>query len=81
MDADEIVLEYLRGKLGKARGARAEGILKPAPPPEAAGDEMPPEDLAQLEALMSQEGGMPPEAAEACPQCGAVGGCDCMQAE
>lgn len=75
MDADDIVIEYIRGKLGKARGARAEGILKPAAPPEAEGEaELPPEELAQLQALMAEGG-------EACPECGMSGGCEHMQAE
>lgn len=73
MDADDIVIEYLRGKLGKARGARAEGILKPPETPAEEGAELPPEELAQLEALMAEE---------ACPECGASGGCEhAMKAE
>lgn len=77
MDADDIVIEYIRGKLGKARGARAEGILKPAPAPEAEGEpELPPEELAELQALMQQEAA--PEGP--CPQCGAARGeCDCSK--
>ncbi len=78
MDPDEIVIEYLRGKLAKARGARADNILKPPeaaqPPP---GDEDP-EQMAQLEALMqegspAEEGAESPtqEATETCPECGA----------
>lgn len=79
MEADDIVIEYIRGKLKGARGKRADAILQPPVAPEApAGDELPPEDLAQLEALMQSEGG--PPMGEPCPECGAAGGCDCPKA-
>lgn len=90
MDADEVVIEYLRGKLQKARGARADSILKPAP--EAAspeGEDMPPEEMAQLEALMQESGepqaeesgeSMSMEAEEPCATCGKpVGQCQCSK--
>jgi hypothetical protein len=76
MEPDDIVLEYLRGKLKKAQGGRADAILKP-PVTEVVEEspEMAPEDLAQLEALAG--GGE--EMGEVCAECGASGGCDCMK--
>lgn len=77
MEADDVVLEYLRGKLKGARTGRAERIMKPAAEPmEAEGVEMSPEDLAELESLMGAEGKPAP-----CASCGAEGGCDCPKAE
>lgn len=85
MDPDEVVIEYLRGKLQKARGARADSILKPAPvAAEAESEEMPPEEMAQLQALMGAEAESPAEDAgemgEECPQCGMPAGqCKCAK--
>ncbi len=75
MDPDEIVIEYLRGKLQKARGARADGILQPkeAPPTDAGAED--PEQMAQLEALMAESPGEDmAEGGEPCPECGAAMG-------
>ncbi len=81
MDPDEIVIEYLRGKLQKARGARADGILQPkeAPPGDAGAED--PEQMAQLEALMAESPGETEspgedmaEGGEPCPECGAAMG-------
>lgn len=58
MEADDVVIEYLRGKLKKARGARAEAVLKPQKEvAEVPTDDLPPEEMAQLEALMASGGG------------------------
>lgn len=58
MDADQVVIEYLRSKLKSARAGRAEGILKPKVEAEMPADETSPEELAQLEALMGGSGGL-----------------------
>ena len=79
MDPDDIVIEYLRGKLKGARGKRADALLQPAPVEAEAEAEMAPEDMAQLEALMAEQ---PQEmAAEGpCPECGAAPGeCECSK--
>jgi len=58
MEADDVVIEYLRGKLKKARGARAEAIMKPQKEvAEVPTEDLPPEEMAQLEALMGSSGG------------------------
>lgn len=58
MEADDVVIEYLRGKLKKARGARAEAVLKPQQEvAEVPTEDLPPEEMAQLEALMASGGG------------------------
>lgn len=59
MEADDVVIEYLRGKLKKGRAARAEKVMKPAPSVEAEmpADELPPEELAKLQELVSANGG------------------------
>ena len=74
MEADDVVIEYLRKKLGMARGSRAGKILKP-PMQEEEGEslEMSPEDSAELEGLMGGE-----ESEETCEKCGAESGaCSC----
>ncbi len=83
MDPDEVVIEYLRGKLAKARAGRADSILKPpAEAPVEAGAEDP-EQMAQLEALMQESPGEAEspmedvaEGGEPCPECGVAGGCE-----
>lgn len=57
MDADAVVIEYLRRKLKGGRDARAEGILKPkmaaeAMPPEEEGPSE--ESLMELEAMLGE---------------------------
>jgi hypothetical protein len=83
MDPDEVVIEYIRGKLKGARAARADSILKPPAevPAEAEGED--PEQMAQLEALMQESPGEAEspvedmaEGGEPCPECGVVGGCE-----
>jgi len=74
MEADDVIIEYLRKKLGAARGSRAGKILKP-PMEEVEGEglELSPEDAAELEGLVGGE-----ESAEMCATCGAeTGSCDC----
>jgi hypothetical protein len=74
MEADDVVIEYLRKKLGASRGKRAEKILKPPMQKESNESlEMSPEDAAELEGLMGGE-----ESGEPCATCGAEAGtCDC----
>ena len=57
MEADDVVIEYLRKKLSKARGARAEKVMKPQVEAEMPAEEMPPEDMAQLQQLVAENGG------------------------
>jgi hypothetical protein len=73
MEADDVLIEYLRGKLKSSRGKRASKILKPPEErPEEESLDMSPEDAAELEGLMGAEGGEP------CAKCGAdAGTCDC----
>ena len=82
MDPDEIVIEYLRGKLAKARGARADAIMKPPETPmEEVAEGEDPEQMAQLEALMQESPEAPMAKPEACPECGgAIGECECTKA-
>lgn len=58
MEADDVIIEYLRSKLKGGRAARAESVLKPAPVAEEATMEGEPseQELAELEALMGEGG-------------------------
>jgi hypothetical protein len=69
MDPDDVVIEYLRGKLKAARGSRAANIMKPAAPPMEAEAPMD-DDTAELEGLLAE--GPTEEAAEGepCEKCG-----------
>ena len=75
MEADDVVIEYLRKKLGASRGKRAEKILKPPMQEESSEPlEMSPEDAAELEGLVGGE----EESGETCAECGAdAGTCSC----
>lgn len=57
MEADDVVIEYLRKKLSKARGVRAEKLLKPQVEAEMPAEELPPEEMAQLQQLVASSGG------------------------
>jgi hypothetical protein len=79
MEADDVVIEYLRKKLGAARGQRAGKILKP-PMEEPKEDalEMSPEDAAELEGLVGGDMEEESKSGEPCATCGAEAGtCDC----
>ena len=70
MEADDVVIEYLRGKLKQARGARAESVMKPpAAVPADDGGALGDDEAAELEGLIS---GSSDEATddEACLKCG-----------
>jgi hypothetical protein len=79
MEADDVVIEYLRKKLGAARGARAGKILKPPmEQPKEESLEMLPEDAAELEGLVGGDMEEDSKSGEMCAQCGAASGtCDC----
>lgn len=59
IDGIDVLIEYLREQQKQARGARADGIVKP--PIEEVGDEMPADaELGELEAMLAAEGGGAP---------------------
>ncbi|MBF9649666.1 hypothetical protein, partial [Streptococcus pseudopneumoniae] len=58
-----IIIEYLRGLMQKAQGARAEKVLKPPVDPDASAESMEPSDDEMLE--LGQASGL-----DACAECG-----------
>lgn len=54
MDSTDILIEHLRRKLDSSRSSSAESILKPAPPKEPEPAEPSDEDIAALEATLTE---------------------------
>lgn len=54
MDSTDILIEHLRRKLDASRSSAAESILKPPPPKEAEPAEPSDEDIAALEATLTE---------------------------
>ena len=84
MEADDVIIEYLRKKLGASRSARAEKVLKPPMASKADDQENPeidPADAAELEALLAGETPEQESAegdGEMCAECGKPSGtCNC----